>query len=86
MRFIPVERIPKQNHGVGPRCDYHKYDYEFKKFIDMNVLMARVELDKDEYSSVGSAFDNLRLAIKRHKVPIKVAVRNNELYLIRRDI
>ena len=86
MRFVVVDEIPKSKTGAVKRSDYHKYDLEFQKFLNMNVKVARVEFFQDEYASVRTARNVLRGAVKRYCVPIKVCIRSGEIYFVRTDM
>ena len=72
-------------NGV-PKRENFKLKERFNEFISMNVKTARVDLDKDDYKSVNVAANVLRVASKRHAVPVKVVVRNGELYFVRTDM
>ena len=83
MKFIEVTELPEPNVHVR-RPNSVIYD-ELDRFMAMNVKMAKVA-DNDLYPSTFNCYSALRSVVKWHVMPIDVKLRNNEVYLIRRDI
>lgn len=83
MRFIEVKKDEiKKPKTVSP----HNAEAELTEFLNMNVEAARVVLGKSEYRNLDSAINALRNAARRYGMPIKVAMIENNIYLIRKDI
>lgn len=79
MKLVQVEAIPEGRAR-------HSLNAAWKEFMGMNVKVAKAELDVDEYKSVEVAATVWTASIKRFGYPITVTRRNNEIYLIRRDL
>lgn len=79
MRFTKMENgLPKrENFALKPL---------FNEFMAMDTKIARVDLDPGDYKSSYVARNVLANAAKRHAVPVRVRIRNNELYFIRTDM
>lgn len=64
--------------------------HSLKRFLDDFMLTdakhLKVEYAEGEYSNAYSAYESMRGAIKRHKYPIRVNIRNGEVYLTRTDM
>ena len=58
----------------------------FSSHIALNVKVARVDLDPDDYKSANVARNVLAVAAKRHAVPVKVKMSNGEVYFVRKDM
>lgn len=80
MTMAKVDTMPAK------RCSKKCLMDIFNEFISMNVKLAKVEFEENEYKSVKVADSVLRVAAKRYGVPIKVRMRNDEIYFERRDI
>ena len=65
-------------------------NHNLKRFLNdfmlTNAKHYKVEYTEGEYKNVMVAYESLRLAIKRHKQPIKISIRNGEIYLTRTDM
>lgn len=79
MRFVKME------NGI-PKRENFKHAQLFKEFISMNIKVARVDLDPDDYKSVNVAANVLRNGVRRHAVPIKVKMSDGEIYFVRTDM
>lgn len=79
MKFVQVEMVP----GKG---ENHKLKAAWGEFMSMNVKIAKAELDVGEYASPTVARSVWATSIKRFGFPIDVKQRNNEIYLVRRDM
>lgn len=83
MKFIEVTELPEPNlRGRRPNSVIYG---EMDKFMAMNVKMAKVA-DNDLYPDMFNCYSALASVVKHHAMPITVKLRNNEVYLIRRDI
>lgn len=79
MKFVEVKEVP------GLRS-YHNLKVKWDEFMSMNVKVVKIDLDEEEYKSVYTARDTISRSVKNLGYPITVTVRNNEIYLIRRDM
>lgn len=79
MKFVEVKEVPDQKK-------YHELKSKWEEFMAMNVKVAKVDLDEEEYKSPEVAARTMMLSIKRFGFPITVTRRRNEIYLIRRDM
>lgn len=79
MKFVEVDKVP----GLQK---YHALKSKWEEFMAMNVKVAKVDLDENEYKSHDVAARTMTLSIKRYGYPITVTRRRNEIYLIRRDM
>lgn len=79
MKFVPMESLPgrKQKKPLAVL---------FKEFIAMNVKIVKVDLNEHDYKSPKIARSVLGLAAKRHCVPVKVCMRDDEIYFVRTDM
>lgn len=83
MKLVVVDELPTvtdkryHNNNVGAYLD---------EFMNMNAKIARLEFNVGEYSRIESARQSVYQSIRTHGFPIKVCVRNRELYLVRKDI
>lgn len=86
MKFVPVDNIPKRRTREGAACAEWKplRDY-LNEFLNMNVKYARISDVSSEYSSIESAVCSIRESIANAALPITLALRNGEVYLIRTD-
>ena len=55
-------------------------------FRSMNVKIAKIDLDENEYSNINVARSVIGVSIKRFGYPVDITKRKGELYLVRRDI
>lgn len=83
MKLIIVKELPKIKR--------HKYSYaemqaKFEEFMKLNVRLAKVEFREGEYSSIISARNVMARSAATHGFPIKVMMRNYEVYLERLDM
>lgn len=80
MKFVEVERLPET------RRQYKSLKNMFDEFLNMNVKMAKVDLTEHDYKNISIGYRVLYNSVKRWDVPIKVCMRNGEVYFVRRDI
>ena len=85
MNFIPVENLPKKMSGRVALNDYKPMASYLREFMKMNVKYAKVDYTPLEYANAESAYCGFRSAIKRCGLPITVATRGEDIYLIRTD-
>lgn len=78
-------RLVRMENGL-PKRENFKLKVIFNEFIAMNVKVAKVNLDPDDYKSITVARSVLGNAAKRHDVPVKVRLRNGEIYFVRKDM
>ena len=81
MKFVPVNEVPKSR--LGGKYQLKHYLDEFMK---MNVKIVKVDLHEHEYKHPKYAHSGLSTSVKRFGYPIDVHMRNNEIYLVRRDM
>lgn len=80
MNFVEVERLPEKRR---PKKSLKNL---FNEFMNMNIKLAKVDLNERDYKSVAVAYSVLRNAAKKHDYPIKVYLRDGNVYFMRRDI
>lgn len=83
MNIVVVDDLPKkttQKHRTNNISGY------LEEFVNMNVKFAKLEFHAGEYSRIESARQSIHQSVRTHGFPIKVCVRNRELYLVRKDI
>lgn len=80
MKFTVVERLPEK------RCGKKRLKHIFDEFVNMNVQFAKFEFNENEYKHAQSAYGNLHRAAIKYGYPVKVHIRNNEIYFERRDL
>jgi len=73
-RLVPVERIPERHRRS-------KYAVVLEEFLKGKAACARYETSR-EASAVAAA---LRTAARKRGLPVKVVVRNGEVYLEREE-
>ena len=79
MKFTAVKELPSTRK-------YNPLDVYFKEFMAMNVKIAKVDFEDREYTSLKTAQSTLYNSARNRGYPITVAVRNNEIYFVRRDM
>lgn len=72
-------------------CDVPvKQKHNLKRFLEdfmlTNAKHYKIVYAEGEYKSTHVAYESLRLAIRRHRQPIKVSMYNGEIYLTRTDM
>ena len=78
-------RMVKMENGL-PKRENFKHVRIFKEFMAMEVKVARVDLDPDDYKNPCVARNVLGNGAKRHGFPVKVKTLNDEIYFIRTDM
>ena len=76
MKFTKVETRKDEFLHQKPSLYYF-----CKDFLEANIEVARVEWIGD-YKSANSCFASLNSVVNKHNLPIKVTVRNHEVYMI----
>ncbi len=77
MTIVAVESIPKARKV--PK-NYNQ-DVILDEFTASSAKIAKVICDSGEYASTWSAYQILRRFVREQKRPIKVLIRNGEVYL-----
>lgn len=80
MKFVEVKEVPNQRYG---RHDIRSY---MKEFMAMNIKVAKIELNVNDYKYPKYAASSFAECIKREGLPVNVCMRKDEVYLIRRDM
>jgi len=78
--FEPVDKLPEYSTFYARKTELIRN--LFATFLSSNVKYARVNL-KFLNKSVSLAYVSLRAYSKRHKYPIEVVRKNNEIYLVK---
>ncbi len=78
-------RLTKMENGI-PKRENFKLKPLFDEFIALNVKVARVDLDEEDYKSPTVAANVLRIAAKRWAVPIRVVLSEGKVYFVRKDM
>lgn len=84
MTFVEVKEIPAKANN--PRRKKGELKLYLERFIQQNIKIAKVDFGPEDYFAMIGAYNSMRLACKRHVLPIDVTMRNGEVYLVRRDI
>ena len=82
MQFRPVEEPPIRRAN----CRYKNLRHWLNNFMRANERCVQVEFDSGEFANVYSAYGCFSRMIRLFNYPIKAAVINSELYLIRTDM
>ena len=75
MKFVPVDRIPKK------RASRHNLQDFIKEFANSNAKFVRIDLSEHDYKSYMVCASCMHAAVKRSMLPIKVSVRDGNVYL-----
>ena len=86
MNFIPVEKIPNKKTGRVAPSEYKPMASYLKEFMKMNTRYVRVSFASLDYANIKSAATGFRAAVRRSRLPIKVSVRDEDIYLMRTDM
>lgn len=78
MTLTPVESLPKRT--INGRNEVEKL---LKDFVGSGMKIARIDYYTSEYRSVNTLYSSVFYAIKRIKAPVRVHMRNRQVYLIR---
>lgn len=81
MTFTEVKEIPR---GTANRNML--LVKELEEFVLMGIKMAKLTYTPGAYKSVYTCYSTLFKVIKREHFPIKMKIRNNEIYLVRTDM
>ena len=77
MKFVPVNELPKK------KAARHKLQDLIKEFCDDDYKIVKIDLDKHDYKSPKVCCGAMHVAVKRSKRPVKVAIRGDDVYLIK---
>lgn len=81
-RFTPVDEIPEQSH----KCSNQNIGDQLRDFMNMNVKMAKMNIDDMSYSHPYSAYTAIRSTISYFGLPINIRFSNGAIYLVRTDM
>lgn len=84
MKFVEVAEVPAK--VSNPRRKRGELKLYLERFIQQDIKVAKVDFGPEEYFAMVGAYNSMRLACKRHVLPIDVTMRNGEVYLVRRDL
>ena len=77
MKFTPVEKLPERRGRKG------KLQKILTEFAESKHQIVKVEVDEGEYKDPRYVYAALQDAIKRSHYPLKVAQRDNVVYLMK---
>lgn len=80
MKFVKVDEVPMRR---GSRKDLKA---RWDEFMSMNVKIVKVELNEHDYKNANVARSVLTRSVNTYGYPINVTLRDNEIYLVRRDM
>ncbi len=75
MKLTPVDSIPKR------RASRHNLQDFIEEFVNSNAEFVRIDLSEHDYKSYIVCANCMRVAVKRSKRPIKVFIRDGNVYL-----
>ena len=78
MTLTPVKTLPKR--AVCSKNDIEKL---LQDFVSSCMKIARVDYSNIEYESSTTLRTSLYYAIERSNVPVRVCIRNHQVYLIK---
>lgn len=78
MKMKPVDSIPNIK-----RCAKHPLQEFIADFMDLDARIVMVEYGPNDYKSAKVAVESLRLAVKRSGYPVKVAKRDERIFLMK---
>lgn len=84
MKFVEVAEVPAKANM--PRRKKGELKLYLDRFMARDIKVAKVDFSPEEYYAMIGAYNSMRLACKRHVLPIDVTMRNGEVYLVRRDL
>lgn len=84
MKFVEVAEVPAKANM--PRRKKGELKLYLDRFMSQDIKIAKVDFGPEEYYAMIGAYNSMRLACKRHVLPIDVTMRNGEVYLVRRDL
>lgn len=79
MTFIQVDNLPERRG----RKDLRGF---LKEFMTEDIKMAKINLNVMDYKCPRHCYNALHTSIKTGGFPIKVHMRNDEIYLVRTDL
>lgn len=80
MKLVAVKEVPEyKNHGCWGRLQMM-----INEFVNSDDQVAEICYKEGEYKSVKSCQCAWLLAIKRSGHPLKVTIRNNKVYLVKK--
>lgn len=82
MRFTEIKGEIPRSIGKG----VHNIRSQIEEFMAMNVKVAKVTWTSIEYKDYKSCYQALHKAVDRGGYPVQVLTRNEEVYIIRKDI
>ena len=77
MKLTFVEKLPDRARG------YKHLQELIDDFCNNDAKVVKVEFTSQEYVSAESCYNAWHKAIKRSKRPVKVTMRNKEVYLVK---
>lgn len=77
--------LPKKGHGRGRRQAKHNITNIIEDFLDSGVEVGKVHYTAKDYGSMNSAYKSIYASIQNGHYPVRITVRNGELYLVRRS-
>lgn len=78
MKFIIVDTIPKRRRS---KTYDHKTRDMIEEFSNSQTKLVKVDISYGDYKTIMSAYNCLRNIVKTAKYPIKVTMRNGDIYL-----
>lgn len=81
MKLTPVECLPRRCQDACRHKDRLKI---LDDFLESGALVARVDLEKGDYCTTRDCATSLRDAIHTYEYPINVAMRNGDVYLVKK--
>lgn len=75
MKFVEVNEIPMNKRG------WHSLQDMIEEFVNSDIKIVKVDFDRNDYKTVKSCDNSIRVAVKRSGHRVKVVQRNGELYL-----
>lgn len=82
IKLTPVKELPKKCY-ISHQHDLQKI---FDEFLAMPHEIVKVELDRTNYTNIKSAYQSFINAVNTYKYPVKVALRQGEIYLVKKKI
>lgn len=76
MKLVSAKEIPAKRRSKKKLCIF------LEMFYESGMSIAKVIFDDHDYKSAKACYNSLQRAAKRYKLPIKVYMRRDEVYLM----
>lgn len=86
MRIEKVTKIPKVDTTSNRVSEYSRMTTKLDRIMAADMKFGKLIFNKSEYANTRSAYIAVNKGVERHNYPLKLLMRNHELYFIRTDM